>query len=212
MLLEKLRAEVAATALTMFRWGLVKGTSGNVSARDSETGYVAITPSGRDYETMTPEDVVVVTLDGKVVEGLWMPSNEKPMHTVCYRERVDVNAVVHTHASYCVALSMVCDELPVAIPEIIFTLGGSVKVAPYVTPGTEELGKDAMKLIGDRKAIILQNHGTLTIGDNLSRALHASVSLEDAAYVYYLALQLGKPWILPPVEVRNLRMRAGYKD
>ncbi len=212
MLLEKLRTDVAATALTMFRWGLVKGTSGNVSARDLETGYVAITPSGRDYESITPEDVVLVTVDGKVVEGLWKPSNEKPMHIVCYRERPDVLAVVHTHASYCVALSMVCTELPVAIPEIIFTLGGSIRIAPYVTPGTEQLGKEALQIIGDRKAVILQNHGTLTIGDNLNRALHAAISLEDAAYVYYLARQMGNPWILPPEEVRKLRMRAGYKN
>lgn len=212
MLLEKTRSAVALTALTMFRWGLVRGTSGNVSARDPETGYVAITPSGRDYESITPEDIVVVTVDGESVDGRWKPSNEKPMHTVCYRIRPDVMAIVHTHAPYATAFSMVYSELPVSMPELIWGLGGSVRVAPYTTPGTEKLGLEALEVIGDRKGVILQNHGTLTIGDTLDHALHAAVSLEDAAYIYMLALQAGKPCLLAPDEVRRLRASAGYKD
>ncbi|MCL4459242.1 MAG: class II aldolase/adducin family protein [Chloroflexi bacterium] len=212
LLLAKLRGEVALTALQMFRWGLVRGTSGNVSARDLKTGYVVITPSGRDYETITAEDVVVITASGEVVEGRWRPSNETPLHTVWYRERRDVHAVVHTHAPYAVALSMVCPELPAAMPEIIFKLGGSVPVAPYTTPDTEQLGLEALRIIGDRKGVILQNHGTVNIGETLDEALHGAVSLEDAAYIYYLALQVGKPFLLPPEEVCKLRGRAGYKD
>lgn len=212
MLLHDLRAEVTETALGMFRWGLVRGTSGNVSARDLESGYVAITPSGLDYEKVTPEDVVLVDLDGKVVEGERRPSVEKPLHLAFYRARPNVHGVVHTHSPYATALSMVFSELPAVMPEIIFALGGSVPIAPYTTPGTEQLGLAALEVIGDRKGVILQNHGTVTVGENLDRALHSAVALEDVAHIYYLALLIGDPFLLPESEVRALRARAGYQD
>ncbi len=212
MLLEETRTAVAQTALTMFRWGLVQGTAGNVSARDPATGHVAITPSSRDYETITPEDIVVVTVDGERVDGRWRPSSETPMHTVCYRNRPDVMAVIHTHAPYATAFSMVHSELPVSMPEVIWGLGGSIRVLPYMTSGTDRIGVEALEIIGDRRGVILQNHGTLTIGDTLDRALHAAVTLEDTARIWMLALQVGKPYVLPPDEVRRLRAIAGYKD
>lgn len=212
MLLSELRAEVAGTALGMFRLSLVRGTSGNISARDPESGNVAITPSGMDYEKVQPEDIDVIDLEGEVVEGNRRPSVEKPLHLAFYRGRPDVLAVVHTHAPYATALSMVCSEIPTAMPEIIFTLGGSVPVAPYTTPGTEKLGLEALEVIGDRGGVILQNHGTVTIGESLDRALYRAVALENAAYIYYLALQIGKPFLLPAEEVRALRARVGYKD
>jgi ribulose-5-phosphate 4-epimerase/fuculose-1-phosphate aldolase len=212
MLLEGMRTEVARVALTMLRWGLVRGTSGNISARDPESGLVALTPSGMDYDKIQPADVVVLDLDGAVVDGSRKPSNEKPLHLVCYRQRPDVHGVVHTHSPYATALSMVCSELPVAMPEVIFALGGSVPVAPYTTPGTERLGLEALEVIGDRKGVILQNHGTLTIGETADKALHRAVALEDAAYIYSLALQLGRPFLLAASEIKALRARAGYKD
>ncbi|MCC6147904.1 MAG: class II aldolase/adducin family protein [Anaerolineaceae bacterium] len=212
MLLPELRLEVAETARNMFRWGLVRGTSGNISARDPGSGHVALTPSGMDYEKVHPEDVVVLSIDGEVIEGNRRPSVEKPLHLAFYRARPDVLAVVHTHAPYATALSMVYPEIPTAMPEIIFALGGSVPVAPYTTPGTEKLGLGALEAIGDRKGVILQNHGTVTIGESLDRALHRAVALEDAAYIYSLALQLGKPFVLSAEETRALRAKVGYKD
>lgn len=212
MLLQDLRAEVAKTALLMFHWGLVRGTSGNISARDAASGYVAITPSGMDYEKVKPEDIAVVSMDGEIVEGDRRPSVEKPLHLAFYHRLPDVLAVVHTHAPYATAISMVHNEIPVAMPEIVFALGGSVPIAPYATPGTEELGLGALKALGDRKGVILQNHGTVTIGESLDRALHRAVALEDAAYIYCLALQMGKPFLLPAEEVRALRAKVGYKD
>ncbi len=212
MLLPELRMEVAETARIMFSWGLVRGTSGNISARDPESGNVALTPSGMDYEKVQPEDVVVISIDGEVIEGNRRPSVEKPLHLAFYRARPDVLAVVHTHAPYATALSMVYSEIPAAMPEIIFALGGSVPVAPYTTPGTERLGLGALEAIGDRKGVILQNHGTVTIGESLDRALHRAVALEDAAYIYSLALQIGKPFLLSAEETRALRAKVGYKD
>jgi len=212
MLLYELRAEVAKTALLMFRWGLVRGTSGNISARDPESGNVAITPSGMDYERVQPEDIVVVGMDGETIEGNRRPSVEKPLHLAFYRGLPDVLAVVHTHSPYATALSMVYPEIPTAMPEIIFALGGSVPVAPYTTPGTEKLGLGALEVIGDRKGVILQNHGPVTIGETLDRALHRAVALEDAAYIYSLALQIGKPFLLSDEETRKLRAKVGYKD
>lgn len=212
MLLYELRAEVAKTSLLMFRWGLVRGTSGNISARDPESNYVAITPSGMDYEKVQPEDITIVAMNGDIVDGNRRPSVEKPLHLAFYRDLPDVLAVVHTHAPYATALSMVYPEIPAAMPEIIFALGGSIPVAPYTTPGTEGLGLGALKAMGDRKGVILQNHGTVTVGESLDRALHRAVALEDAAYIYSLALQIGKPFLLPAEEVRALRARMGYKD
>ena len=168
--------------------------------------------SGRDYETMTAEDIVVVDLNRNVVEGKWRPSVETPMHTYVYRVRPEVCGVVHSHSIWATAFSLVADEMPVAFPEMIWTIGGSLRVAPYTESATDKLAEVALQTMGDRKAVILGNHGTLVIGRTVEEALKIAISLEESAETYCAALMLGKPRVLPPEEVRRLRRIAGYED
>lgn len=212
MLLPELRERVVAVARKMLTTRLVAGASGNVSARDPETGLVAVTPSQRDYDTMTAEDIVIVDLQHNVVEGKWKPSVETPMHTFVYRARPDVLGVVHSHSIWATAFSLVGDEMPVVFPEMIWTIGGSLRVAPYTPPATDQLAEVALTVMGDRRAVILGNHGPLAIGRSVEEALKIAVSLEESAETYCAALAMGQPRALPPEEVRRLRRKAGYPE
>ena len=136
-----LREEVAHVAKRLIDSGLVTGTSGNVSARTPE-GEVLVTPSGIDYEVLEPEDVVLVDIEGTVVEGALEPSSETPMHTGIYRVRVEVGAVVHTHSIYATTLACLGWPIP-PVHYMLTTLSGDgqVPLAPYTTYGTEELAR-----------------------------------------------------------------------
>ena len=212
MLLPELREKVRASAHKMLLTRLVAGTSGNVSARDPESGLIAVTPSQRDYDTLTAEDIVVVNVARDVIEGKWRPTSETRMHTYIYNVRPDVGGIVHTHSICATALSLICTEVPVVFPEMIWTIGGSLRVAPYVQPGTEELAAVALETMGDRRAVLLSNHGTLCIGATVEEALKIAISLEESAETYLAALRVGTPKLLPPEEVRRMRALAGYKD
>lgn len=204
MLLQHLREEVIETALRVVDAGLVVSTWGNISGRDKETGLVAITPSGMDYKKLKPEDIVIVDTNGKVIDGKRKPSTETPMHTLFYRKRNDINGIVHTHSWFATALSTLNKEIPVVLAELGACVGGSVKVARYARGGTEEFGEAALEAIGDRAAVLQQNHGVLAIGKSLEDAFAAAAVVEDTAKVYWSALLIGKPFVLPDEEVKEL--------
>jgi len=130
MLHEKQRAEVAQTALGLLTSGLIVNTSGNVSIRVGE--HVVITPSGRDYKSLTPGDIAVVNTKGEVVDGEMLPSSETPLHLAVYESNPDVAAIVHAHSVYATAISTILDQLP-TIHYQMTDLGGAVPVAPYRT-------------------------------------------------------------------------------
>ena len=193
MLLAELRERVLAAAREAARMQLMTMTSGNFSARDPGSGHVVITPSGRPYATMRPEDIVIVRLDGTVAEGAYRPSSETPLHLGVYRARPDVDGIAHVHSPHANAVG----ALGLSVPPIVGTLwkyvGGTLETAPFMESGTTEYGAHALEVMGDRRAMIMANHGLLAIGDTVEGALETAAYAEEGARVYLLARPLGEP-------------------
>ena len=208
----ELREEVARVARRMGDSGLVRATSGNVSARTPE-GSVLITPSGLPYEELDPADIALVDLNGNLLEGPLEPSTEVPMHTGIYRRRPRVGGIVHTHAPYATALACLGLEIP-AIHYMISALSeeGRVPLAPYATYGSEELAGHASETLGEgHSACLLQNHGTLTVAEMATRAYSLTEILEEMAELYYRTRLAGEPILLDPGQVAETRARiSGY--
>lgn len=201
MLYEETRRAVCETARRMMRDGLVKLTSGNISSRIPGTAYIAITPSGMDYETMAPEDIPVVDLEGQIIDGPRRPSTETPMHRLVYQRRPDVGAVVHTHSIYASAFACLGVAMPVISTELAMVVGATIRCAPYAKSGTQEMAEAAVTALGaEDLAVFLQNHGVLAVGRNLREAYNTAVALEEAAMIYYLARQMGEPIVIPAEE------------
>jgi len=196
MLMQKQRELIIEYCLRMLKDALTVGTSGNVSVRVGEN--IAITPSGVDYEALLPENICVITLDGKHVDGPDKPSTEVPMHTVVY-QNTDAQAVVHTHPVYATVLGTLVDEIP-RIHYMLALLGGPVRVAPYAPFGTEELARNCIVAMKDRYAVLLQNHGATTYGETLAKAYSRSTYLEWLCRIYCEAKTLGEPRLLTAVE------------
>ena len=196
--------QVLTIAKRIYSNGLVIASLGNVSCREKED-IIAITPSGIDYEDLTVEDIVTITLQGKVVKGDHTPSSETPMHTLIYRERPDIQGVVHTHSIYASAFSVVNREIPVDMVEVAAHVGGRIPVAPYRLPGTEDLGRQALTVLQDRRACILQNHGVLAIGETLEKAYKAAAIVEIAARIHILGSLIGVPKEIPSEDIQKLR-------
>jgi L-fuculose-phosphate aldolase len=187
-----LREQVAAASRSIAAAGLVRATSGNVSARDGDR--VAITPTGGVLGELTAEQVVVVDRAGEVLEGTLAPTSEIALHLGVY-ERYGAGAVVHTHAPVATALSIVLDELPCVHYEML-ALGGSVRVAPYRTFGTPELAAGVLAALEDRTAALMANHGAITFADDLALAVERTHLLEWACTVYWRAAAIGEPRVL----------------
>jgi L-fuculose-phosphate aldolase len=206
MLLEAERASIVHHAGRLRPDGLVVGTAGNLSIRAGD--LVAITPSSVDYGELDPGLICVVGLDGEIVEAERPPSSELPMHLIVYGA-TDATAIVHTHAPYATTLATVVEELP-SIHYMIAELGGPVRVAPYATFGSDELAGSVMDALEGRSAVLLGSHGTLTIGESLEQAYWRGVLLEWLATLYYRAIQLGEPRLLPSEEIERVadRLRA----
>jgi len=203
------RAEVVSIARRMHTDGLVSGTSGNVSRRQGE--LVAITPMGRDYGTMIAEDICVVDLEGRTVEGDLTPSTETPMHLAVYRA-FDAGAVVHTHSLYATVVSTIASELP-AIHYMIAILGGPVRVSPYRLFGTHELSEAVVAAGAGRSAVIIGSHGAITWGADLAEAYKRTVTLEWLSKLYCRAREVGTPRLLTDDEVAEVAQqleRTGY--
>jgi L-fuculose-phosphate aldolase len=209
MQLADLRAEVLKAGLRMVADGCAHGAQGNISARDPETGLIAITPSAIPYDEMQIEDIAVISHDGEIVTGRWQPTSEMPMHTVLYRERPDVGAVVHSHAPHATVFALIHEPIPLVLTEAAACLGEPVRVARYVQPGTKELGGVALETMGSGVAVLLANHGLLTVGDNLAQAYDATLAAETTARLVIMARSMGAaPVGLSPDAVAV--MRDGY--
>jgi L-fuculose-phosphate aldolase len=199
------RRDVREHARKMFEAGLVAATAGNVSRRVDDA-LIAITPSSVPYDSMTAEDVVVVEWSsGVVVEGMLAPSYELPMHLGIYRARPDIAAIVHTHAPFVTALSILRRPLPPVIDEMVVYFGGTVEVAEYAFTGSEQLGDNVVRALGDRTAAILANHGNVCIGRTLEKALRVAVTMEACARAYVQALQIGVPVPIPDEAIEKGR-------
>jgi len=199
--LEALRQEVWRMNLALPKNGLVTWTSGNVSGRDRETGYVIIKPSGVLFEDLTPADLIVVDLDGGLIEGKLKPSVDTATHLYVYRHRPDVGGIVHTHSPYATAFAALGRPIPVYLTAMADEFGGPIPVGAYAQIGGEAIGAEIVRAIGDSPAILMKNHGVFTVGPTPTAATKAAVMVEDVARTVHLALQLGQPEEIPADEV-----------
>ena len=207
MRLEALRHDLVALHAELPRHDLVVWTGGNVSVRDPESGLVAIKPSGVRYEDLTAESMVVLDLEGTVVEGALNPSSDTASHLYIYRHRPDVNGVVHTHSRYATAFAAVGRPIPVYLTAQADEFGGPIPCAGFTLIGDEGIGKLVVEGIGASPAILLKNHGVFTVGPSAKAAVKAAVMVEDIAATVFAALQLGTPDEIPDDIVAQLHRR-----
>ncbi len=206
-MLESLREQVWRLHLELPRNGLVTWTSGNISARDPQTGLVVIKPSGVMYEDLRPEQMVILDLEGNCIEGDLKPSSDTASHLVIYRHRPDVNGVVHTHSPYATAFAALGRPIPVYLTAIADEFGGPIPCGGFALIGGEEIGRVVLESIGDSPAVLLKNHGVFTVGPTVTAAVKAAVMVEDVARTVHYAMQLGQPDEIPEAQVRKLRTR-----
>lgn len=209
-MLEQLKEELYQLHLELPRHNLVVWTGGNVSARDPETGLVAIKPSGVRYEQLRPHHMVVLDLEGNIVEGDLKPSSDTYSHLYIYRHRPDVGGVVHTHSRYATAFAAVGRPIPVVLTAIADEFGGEIPCGGFSLIGDESIGKVVVESIGRSVAVLLKNHGVFTIGKSAEAAVKVAVMTEDNAAAVWMALQLGTPDEIPAEDVAKLHDR--YKN
>ena len=206
-MLNELRAEICHLHAELPRNGLVTWTSGNISGRDPGTGLVVIKPSGIRYENLSPENMVVVNLEGKVVEGKHKPSSDTLAHVYIYRHRPDMNGVVHTHSTFATAWAAAGKPIPPVLTAICDEFGGPIPVGAYAKIGGDEIGQEIIRSIGASPAILMKNHGVFTIGKTPEVAVKAAVMVEDVARTVFYAMQLGQPEEISAEEVARAHRR-----
>jgi L-ribulose-5-phosphate 4-epimerase len=206
-MLETLRQQVYELHMELVRYGLVVWTMGNVSVRDRASGLVVIKPSGVRYEHLKPEDMVVVNLDGQVVEGRLKYSSDTLTHLAVYQRRPDVGGMCHTHSTFATAFAAVGKPIPCFLTGMADEFGGEIPVGEFTLIGNASIGEIVARRIGKSKAILMQNHGVFTIGASGTEAVKAAVMCEDAARTSYYALQLGAPVPIAPDDIARLHDR-----
>ncbi len=188
---DKARAAIVEMGHTLIEKHLVAGSWGNISCRVDENS-IAITPSGRGYETLLPEDVVIIDSDGTVIEGRHIPSSELKVHTAIYAAYSEAGAVIHTHSIYASVLAAMHQDVPAIIEDIVQIIGGRVHCAQYALCGTQELAANTVAAMGGRKAVLLANHGAVCWGKNLQEALLVAEILEKAAQIAVICMGTGR--------------------
>jgi L-ribulose-5-phosphate 4-epimerase len=204
---ESLKEEVCRLNLALPDHNLVVWTSGNVSARDPETGYVVIKPSGVKFEDLAPEQMVVVDLNGNTIEGDLKASSDTASHLYIYQHMPEVNGVVHTHSSYATAFAALGKPIPPVLTAIADEFGGPIPCGAFALVGGGEIGKIVVDTLGHSPACLLKNHGVFTVGPTGEEALKAAVMVEDAAKTVWLALQLGAPDEIAADDIHKLHNR-----
>lgn len=202
---QRAREEVVLFSRRLLAEHLVYYTAGNVSRRvDGEPGLYAVTPTSTPYDTLRPEDVVIATIDGEVVDGALRPTVEFPLHSALYRRRPEVGGVVHTHSPAAMTMAALGWTLPAILTGFTEAAGGAVSTARYARPGSDDLADAVAEALADRGACFLRHHGLLAIGPTLARAYNAASVTEGAAEVYLRARQFGDVPELPGSEVEWL--------
>lgn len=203
MLLQHERELVRDYGVKMLENGLTTGTAGNISVFNRKEGLYAMSPSSMDYHAITAEDVVVIDLDGNIVDGKRRPSIEHVMHRSYYKGRTDIDAVVHTHSPYATAASCLGKPLP-AVHFMISLCGGyELPCAAFAPPGTEELAQITYEAMKGYKAVLLQNHGLIAGAESIEKAMYLAEEMESVAQLYYLAKCMGEPVLVTPESMHN---------
>jgi len=203
-LYEDVKKRIVNVMRYMEERGLNYGRSGNASVRVSED-HVLITPSGVVKAEMPPEDILVVSMNGEVIEGRRAPTVEMPLHLAIYRAYEYFRAIIHAHAPYTSVLAVAREPLPPIIEEMVIYTGGEVRVAEYAPFGSKKLAENAVKALEGRSAVILANHGVVACGRSLEEALEVLTIVERTSQTYVLAKSLGKVFNLPEEVVESLK-------
>ena len=217
MNLDDVRVAIVEGCRRLETGGLVAGASGNVSVRlpaaDGRELF-AITPSQIRYEVLQPEQVLAIDYDRNVVDGEGRPSSETVTHLAAYGARPDVGSVIHSHSVYASALALAGQDLPAVIDEQVVGLGGGVRVAEYGMSASKDLARNAVEALGERQAVLLRNHGVVSVGRDLEEALAVAELVERTAKIYLFARQLGDVRPLPDgvreIEEKFFRMQHGF--
>lgn len=186
---ENEKHEVIRTGLALREYRLIALSGGNVSLRVGP--HILVTPSGMSYDSLVPDDIIVLNPDGTVVEGTRRPSVDTVALQYIFEKLPEVGAIIHTHQVYATAAGLVCDVLPCAVTTLPNAVLGEVNVAPYSSAASLEMGIETVKYLNGKRAVILKHHGVITVGANLKEALYAAVYLEDAAQTYLVARSVG---------------------
>ncbi|WP_067141139.1 L-ribulose-5-phosphate 4-epimerase [Oceanivirga salmonicida] len=187
MLLMELRKRVYEANMELLYNNLVRWTSGNASAIDEKTRYVVIKPSGVKYKDLSPENMVIVDLEGNIIEGDLKPSVDTASHLYVYRHRKDIAGIIHTHSPYATSFAVRGEDLEIFTTTSAAQFGKTIKCSGFALIGEEEIGKEIIDKIGDNSAILIKNHGVFTIGNSVESALKSAVLLEETAEVVHFA-------------------------
>jgi L-ribulose-5-phosphate 4-epimerase len=211
-MLEALRKTVADLHAQLPLNGLVAWTSGNVSGRDPNTGYVVIKPSGLRFEELGPENMVIVDINGNLIEGDYKPSSDTATHCYIYRELPQINGIVHTHSPYATAWAALGRDIPCVLTAMADEFGGPVPCGGFALIGGEEIGREVVRTLREgpnphSPAVIMQNHGVFTLGPSPLAAVKAAIMCEDVARTVALACQLGDPIPIKPEDIARLHKR-----
>ena len=188
----------------MLNSGLTVETWGNLSVRDPETGYIYLTPSGMPYHTIGRDDIVVMDKNGNRVEGNRAPTIEWAMHLGIMNSRPDVGAIIHTHPLYSQIFGLLHEPIPPVIDEAAQTMNGTVEVAKYAIPGSEELAENVVEALGEKAACLMANHGAVCVGKDMDAAFRTSEVLEMTARILYMAKCIGEPKPVPPEKIPEM--------
>lgn len=194
-------------------FGPVSGTGGNVSVRIEGEEAIAITPSGKVYAELSPGQICVVDQKGSLVDGEFMPSIETRMHLAVYRNRPDVNAVMHTHQVFASIFALINKPIPALFDEVVSKIGPVVEIVPYAVSGSTELEENVASKLNNRcNCYIIQNHGAITLGMSLDAAYRNVGLLEKCAQVYYYALSTGKKISTIPDQVASIMAQISESE
>jgi L-ribulose-5-phosphate 4-epimerase len=205
-MLDKLRQIVCALHAELPRNNLVAWTSGNVSARDPESNLVVIKPSGIKFPDLTAENMVVVDINGRIVEGSLKASSDTASHCYIYRQMPEVNGIVHTHSRYATAFATHGRAIPCITTAMGDEFGGDIPCGGFALIGGEEIGQVVVATLKDSRspACLLQSHGVFTIGPTAEKAVQAAVMTEDNAAIAWTSLQMGTPLTIAPGDIDKL--------
>ncbi len=205
------KEEVLLCAKRCYNDELVAGTSGNLSCYDRVNKWMYITASGLPYNEMTLEDIVIIDLEGNIIDGIHKPSSEWRMHAEVYRNKPEISGIIHTHSPYATAFAVAHEDIPFILFESLPNLGSKISVVPFTMPGTEAVGKSALSALKESNACLLGNHGALIVGETISQAYIRAVYLEDIAKVYYFAKNIGSVKCIPDSAIVEFNRRKSLK-
>lgn len=201
MLLKEEREQVREYCIKMFERGLTIGTSGNISVFNRKEGLYAISPSSMDYFVTKTEDIVIMDLEGKVVDGIRKPSSEHCMHRIFYKNRDDINSVMHTHSKYAAAVSCLYKTIPPIHEMIVVGGADDIICSPFTKSGGPKLAEVAFETMKGRNAILIGSHGMLTGGADIEEALFIAEELEFICELYLITEQFGGAKVLTHEDV-----------